>query len=84
MFNNRIFEGINMKKTTKTNATESTEIKKEKGRYNNYIQEMKSYESNLTFFNRLLDKTLKNPNDKNINELNGCLEELQSARRLTY
>ncbi|QEY51068.1 hypothetical protein [Legionella longbeachae] len=56
--------------------TENTEIKNKKGRYDTYIQEMKTYESNLTFFNQLLDKALKNPNDNNMSELEKYTEQL--------
>ncbi|KTD10719.1 hypothetical protein Lgra_1685 [Legionella gratiana] len=64
-----------MKKTTEVYSTQD-ENKKEEDRYHDCIQKMKFLENNLTFFNQLLDKALKNPNDTNINELEKYTEQL--------
>ncbi|VEB34729.1 Uncharacterised protein [Legionella sainthelensi] len=74
-FNNRIYWRKNMKKITEGYPIEDTEIKK-KGRYEDFIKEMKTFENSLTFFNQLLDKALKTPNDTNINELEKYKEQL--------
>lgn len=65
-----------MKKVNEIDIPISTETKKEKGRYEDLIKEMKTFENNLTFFNQLLDKALKNPNNKNLKELQECTESL--------
>ncbi|KTC82996.1 hypothetical protein [Legionella cincinnatiensis] len=65
-----------MKKVDEIDTPVSTETKKEKGRYEGYIKEMKTFENRLAFFNQILDKALKNPNDKNLKELQECTENL--------
>ncbi|KTD63585.1 hypothetical protein Lsan_1018 [Legionella santicrucis] len=69
-----------IKINTKIEPTESAGVTK-KGRYHGYIQEMKTFENSLTFFNQMLDKALKNPNDSNINELEKYTEQLPFSEK---
>ncbi|WP_115704068.1 hypothetical protein [Legionella sainthelensi] len=65
-----------MKDVNKIDNPISTETKKEKGRYEDFIKEMKTFENRLGFFNQMLDKALKNPDSKNLKELQECTESL--------
>lgn len=71
-----------MKKVTENDPTKNTEINKEQGRYSEYIKNMKVMENNLTFFNQLLDKALKNPNTKTVTELQQYTENLPLSDEL--
>ncbi|KTD65211.1 hypothetical protein Lsan_0886 [Legionella santicrucis] len=65
-----------MKKANEMDIPTSTETKKEKGRYEDLIKEMKTFENRLAFFNQKLDKALKNPNDQSLKELQEWTENL--------
>ncbi|KTD10721.1 hypothetical protein Lgra_1687 [Legionella gratiana] len=62
--------------TTEIDGTQDTENKKEKGRYEDYITNMKLLKNNLTFFSSLIEKNIKNPNDENLKELQNYVEHL--------
>ena len=65
---------------TEIDASKGPEIKKEKGRYEDYIKNMKSLKKNLTFFNDLIEKNIKNPNDENLKELQSYVEHLPLSK----
>ncbi|ARB91736.1 hypothetical protein [Legionella longbeachae] len=70
-----------MKKCNEIDTPLSTGTKKENGRYECFIKEMKTFENRLDFFNQKLDKALKNPNSKNLIELQECTENLPLSHK---